>query len=393
MELLNLTKDDIFKKKDIDNSNRIDFYESYSDAGIYNKEAYLQDRPIYNEFIKDYNIEPVNNNFNQMIHERKVREEKEIAENLAEISITSDPRITKYEDTYSLTPYATYLLTPLSDIDGEDIVSRFDSCYGEWVTKHQDRCDINTEPCKRIKQHFRIHNPGYTGEHCRDEDGRRLRRGDTRHVFCNHYQNPKCNGHGECIRNNSSNTCICKDGYSGPNCETPLPSPPPSPPPPPPPAPTPSPSPSPSPSPAPTPSPSPAPPPSPSPSPGPSPSPSPSPSPPPPPSPSPATVKCSSFTDCDTNRIPDSSKSDNTCLDNVCTDELCCINDRIGTCKCTKPAFPDEFPDLCYDGGDVDKGVTRHKSFCIDQTTESNCKTAGGRTFISPKTCTFVPKP
>jgi len=219
MELLNLTKDDIFKKKDIDDSNRIDFYETYSDAGIYNKEAYLQDRPIYNEFIKDYNIEPVNNKFNQMIHERKVRLEKEIAENLAEISITRDPRITKYEDTYSLTPYATYILTPFSDIDGEDIVSRFDSCYGEWVTRHQDRCDINTEPCKRIKQHFKIHNPGYTGEHCRDEDGRRLRRGDTRHVFCNHYQNPKCNGHGECIRNNSSNTCVCKDGYSGPNCE------------------------------------------------------------------------------------------------------------------------------------------------------------------------------
>ena len=60
-----LKKDDIFKKKDIDDSNRIDFYETYSDAGIYNKEAYLQDRPIYDEFIKDYNIEPDNNNFNQ----------------------------------------------------------------------------------------------------------------------------------------------------------------------------------------------------------------------------------------------------------------------------------------------------------------------------------------
>ena len=223
MELLNLTKDDIFKKKDIDDSNRIDFYETYSNTGIYNKEAYLQDRPIYNEFIKDYNIEPVNNNFNQMIHERKVKEEKEIAENLAEISIIPDPRITKYEDTYSLTPYATYILTPFSDIDGEDIVSRFDSCYGEWVTRHQDRCDINTEPCKRIKQHFKIHNPEYTGEHCRDEDGRRLRRGDTRHVFCNHYQKPKCNGHGECIRNNSSNTCVCNEGYGGPNCESTLP--------------------------------------------------------------------------------------------------------------------------------------------------------------------------
>ena len=276
MELLNLTKDDIFKKKDIDDSNKIDFYESYSDTGIYNKEAYLQDRPIYNEFMKNYSIEPESNNFNKTIHERKVKEEKEIAENLAEISITRDPRITKYEDTYSLTPYATYLLTPLSDIDGEDIVSRFDSCYGEWVNKKEcdcnelsskgkcyiggdsdkeevDRtectnndnrkdchrtnakhtckwkklespCNVNTEPCKRIKQHFKIHNPGYTGEHCRDEDGRRLRRGDTKHVFCNHYQNPKCNGHGKCIRNtigtSGSNTCYCNGSYSGPNCET-----------------------------------------------------------------------------------------------------------------------------------------------------------------------------
>ena len=66
MELLNLTKDDIFKKKDIDDSNRIDFYESYSEAGIYNKEAYLQDRPIYNEFMENYSIEPESNNFNQI---------------------------------------------------------------------------------------------------------------------------------------------------------------------------------------------------------------------------------------------------------------------------------------------------------------------------------------
>ena len=268
MELLNLTKDDIFKNKDIDNSNKIDFYESYSDAGIYNNESYLQDRPIYNEFMEDYSIDQSNNNFNQMIHERKVKEEKEIAENLAEISITTDPRITKYEDTYSLTPYATYLLTPLSDMDGEDIVSRFDSCYGEWVnkkecdcnelsdgechkggdiskekiartectnnnnrkdchrtsTKHtckwkkvESSCDVNTEPCKRIKQRFKIHNPGYTGEHCRDDDGRRLRRGDTRHVFCNHYQNPKCNGHGKCEKNNPK--CVCNNISSNSNCK------------------------------------------------------------------------------------------------------------------------------------------------------------------------------
>ena len=73
MELLNLTKDDIFKNKDIDNSNKIDFYESYSDTGIYNKEAYLKERPIYSEFMKNYSIEPESSNFNQMIHERKVK--------------------------------------------------------------------------------------------------------------------------------------------------------------------------------------------------------------------------------------------------------------------------------------------------------------------------------
>ena len=186
MELLNLTKDDIFKNKDIDNSNKIDFYESYSDTGIYNKEAYLKERPIYSEFMKNYSIEPESSNFNQMIHERKVKEEKEIAENLAEISITTDPRITKYEDTYSLTPYATYLLTPLSDMDGEDIVSRFDSCYGEWVTRHRNRWpkEEGVNKCKKVLHEFIIHNPGYTGEHCRDRDGRRLRDGDTRRKYC-----------------------------------------------------------------------------------------------------------------------------------------------------------------------------------------------------------------
>ena len=130
----------------------------------------------------------------------------------------SDPRITKYSDTYSITPYATYMITPLSQMDGEDIVSRFDRCYGEW--ENIGRCHKD-KPCKRVEQEFYIHNLDYTGEHCRDSEGRRLRDGDTRHVFCNHNMNrsERCNGHGKCSRNNSSNTCICDTGYSGPNCE------------------------------------------------------------------------------------------------------------------------------------------------------------------------------
>ena len=88
-----------------------------------------------------------------------------------------------YEDTYSVTPYATYMMTPLSQMDDEDIVSRFDRCYGEWIS---DRCphkDSNHK-CKKVLHEFIIHNPDYTGEHCRDKEGRRLRDGDTRRKHC-----------------------------------------------------------------------------------------------------------------------------------------------------------------------------------------------------------------
>tara|TARA_B100001123_G_scaffold344222_1_gene391132 strand:- start:2669 stop:3655 length:987 start_codon:yes stop_codon:yes gene_type:complete len=224
MELLKLTKKDIFKKSSMNSTQNIDFYEPFSDYEIYNENAYKNIRPIFKNFISDYKVEQTKDDFNKKILDIQKQEEKEITENLGEISIQKDPRITKYEDTYSITPYATYLLTPLSDIDGEDIVSRFDRCYGEWVNKHHEKCHKN-QPCKRIKQHFRIHNPDYTGDHCRDKEGRRLRDDDTRHVFCNHYQNhsEKCSGEGKCTRNtigtNGSNTCICNGSYTGPNCE------------------------------------------------------------------------------------------------------------------------------------------------------------------------------
>ena len=224
MELLKLTKKDIFKKSSMNSTQNIDFYEPFSEYEIYNENAYKNIRPIFKDFISDYKVEQTKDDFNKKILDIQKQEEKEITENLGEISIQKDPRITKYEDTYSITPYATYLLTPLSDIDGEDIVSRFDRCYGEWVNKHHEKCHKN-QPCKRIKQHFRIHNPDYTGDHCRDKEGRRLRDDDTRHVFCNHYQNygEKCSGEGKCTRNtigtNGSNTCICNGSYTGPNCE------------------------------------------------------------------------------------------------------------------------------------------------------------------------------
>ena len=220
MNVYNLKHDDIFNKVNSNSTRDIDFYGPLNEYGIYDMNNYENIRPLLSEYLEDYKIEQTKNNYNREILLQHNREQSEIVKNMGEISITRDPRITKYEDTYSITPYATYMITPLSDIDGEDIVSRFDSCYGEWITKKKHECNADTEPCKRIKQHFRIHNLDYTGEHCRDKEGRRLRDNDNRHVFCNNYQNnsEKCGGHGKCVKNTPDNTCICDSIYLGSNC-------------------------------------------------------------------------------------------------------------------------------------------------------------------------------
>jgi hypothetical protein len=183
MNVYNLKRDDIFKVNG--NSTRdIDFYSPLNEYGIYDINNYENDRPILKKYSDDYNIIQTKDDYNREILLQHDREQNEIVKNMGEISITRDPRITKYEDTYSITPYATFMITPLSKMDGEDIVSRFDRCYGEWENIRRCPKKDGSNKCKRIRHEFIIHNPDYTGEHCRDEEGRRLRDGDTRNKHC-----------------------------------------------------------------------------------------------------------------------------------------------------------------------------------------------------------------
>ena len=58
------------------------------------------------------------------------------------------------------------------------------------------------------------------------------------------------------------------------------------------------------------------------------------------------------------------------------------------SCDCTSK--DDSNPPKCNDGGNPNQSLGRIRTFCTDQTTESNCKTAGGRTFVSPNTCKWT---
>ena len=166
MNVYNLTKNEVFNINKGNSTKNIDFnVDSKDEFAIYDLNNYDNVRPIFKKFMKENSIEPSKDDFNREIELQKVKEQNEIMKNYGEIS---DPRITKYSDTYSITPYATYMITPLSQMDGDDIVNRFDRCYGEW--KNIGRCHKD-KPCKRVEQEFYIHNLDYTGEHCRDSEG------------------------------------------------------------------------------------------------------------------------------------------------------------------------------------------------------------------------------
>ena len=210
MNVYNLSKNEVFNINKGNSTKNIDFnLESNTQYAIYDLNDYDNIRPIYKEFMENYNIEPNKDDFNREIELQKIREQNEIMKNYGEISITSDPRITKYGDTYSITPYSDFKVMNTTEADS-DIINSLDHCKGEWV--NVDRCNPN-KPCKRILQEYIIQNPNYTGDHCR-VDRERVRDGDTRMVNCDEYNN--CNGHGRC---EGYDICTCNEGYSGPNCD------------------------------------------------------------------------------------------------------------------------------------------------------------------------------
>ena len=208
MNVYNLKRDDIFNTVNSNSTKDIDFNSQLNEYGIYDTKNYENIRPILSEYLDDYNIIQTKDDYNKEILLQKVKEQNEITKNMGEISITRDPRITKYEDTYSITPYANFKIMDTTETD-IDIVKSLDHCKGEWVS---DRCNIN-KPCKRVLQEYIIKNPNYTGDHCR-EDRERVRDGDTRMVYCN--KNNRCNNHGKC---EGYDVCSCEEGWGGDNCD------------------------------------------------------------------------------------------------------------------------------------------------------------------------------
>mgnify|MGYP006140337373 FL=1 len=208
MNVYNLKRDDIFNTVNSNSTKDIDFNSPLNEYGIYDMNNYENVRPLLNEYLDDYNIIQTKDDYNKEILLQHNREQNEIAKNMGEISITRDPRITKYEDTYSITPYANFKIMDTTETD-IDIVKSLDHCKGEWV--NVDRCNIN-KPCKRILQEYIIKNPNYTGDNCR-EDRERVRDGDTRMIYCN---DNKCNGRGKC---NGYDVCSCDEGWGGDNCD------------------------------------------------------------------------------------------------------------------------------------------------------------------------------
>jgi hypothetical protein len=182
--------------------------------------------------------------FNTLFNLGNQMNQEQINDNVNEVIITRDPNITKYSDTYSMTPYATYILGPLSNLDGNDInfvEGRYDNCIGKWIDlDKEEKCIRNADssdphefpdrhtsniwenPCDLYSRQYIIYNPEFVGEPCRDKNNNVLENGQIEYATCNIDDDIRCGSNdessGHCDSSDSS-VCRCYNGYSGDNCE------------------------------------------------------------------------------------------------------------------------------------------------------------------------------
>ena len=189
--ILNISSNDIFKKSKIEENSDVQSYNQMNLYEIYDSDNYNESLDKY-EKLREKTINVSMDEYNKMFEMNKKKLEQKIIDLSGQVSITPDPYRTKYRDTYSITPYATNLLTPLSGDDIDNVVSRFDDCVGVWSDGYYDKrnskwhdskekhCYKNGifDPCQKYTKYYRILNKDYTGKSCKHDDK------DTKKVKC-----------------------------------------------------------------------------------------------------------------------------------------------------------------------------------------------------------------
>ena len=171
--ILNIHENDIFKNKEkvSDNIDKITPFDA-----------------VFNNF---QSIPPVSN---------RVKTEKDIHKLNKKVMVKSDPNRVKYNDIYSQTPYATYMLTDIGGNSFNNVVSRFNDCNGVWSDGYYDNANTKwhdskkekcyykngkeKDPCIKYNKYYRILNPNFKGKKCTNEDGDILKNGDIKKVYC-----------------------------------------------------------------------------------------------------------------------------------------------------------------------------------------------------------------
>jgi len=198
--ILNISRDKIFHRNTDSNDLMAYNSQNYTEYEVYDDKNYNQQIRQYQK-LQDKVEKVAIDEYNKIFELSKRQIEKNIVDLESDVSIIGDPHRIKYTDTYSITPYATYMLTALSEPDGGHISSRFDDCFGTWndgykddrnnkwhdvKEKHCKNVSPTNDPCKKYKQVYKIANPDYKGHSCRNEDDdKELEDGDRRHVHCN----------------------------------------------------------------------------------------------------------------------------------------------------------------------------------------------------------------